>query len=34
MDMECREGDGDIWIWSDGRVVVIYGDGVLGGALT
>jgi hypothetical protein len=33
MDMECREGDGDIWIWSVGRGMVIYGYGVPGGAL-
>jgi hypothetical protein len=33
MDMECREGDGDIWIWSAGRGMVIYGYGVPGGAL-
>jgi hypothetical protein len=31
MDMECWERDGDIWIWSDGRGMVIYGYGVLGG---
>jgi hypothetical protein len=31
MDMECWEGDGDIWIWNDGRGMVIYGYGVLGG---
>jgi hypothetical protein len=23
--------DGDIWIWSDGRGMVIYGYGVMGG---
>jgi hypothetical protein len=33
MDMECWEGDGDIWISSDGRGMVIYGYGVLGGDL-
>jgi hypothetical protein len=31
MDMECREVDGDICIWSAGRWMVIYGYGVLGG---
>jgi hypothetical protein len=25
MDMECWEMDGDIWIWSDGRGMVIHG---------
>jgi hypothetical protein len=33
MDMECWEGDGDIWIWSVGRGMVICGYGVPGGAL-
>jgi hypothetical protein len=33
MDMECWEWDGDIWIWSVGSGMVIYGYGVTGGAL-
>jgi hypothetical protein len=31
MDMECWEGDSDIWIWILGRGMVIYAYGVLGG---
>jgi hypothetical protein len=33
MDMECWEGDSDIWIWSAGRGIVIYVYGVPAGAL-